>query len=423
METAPSAPPTSKFPLNLNPPLGIILMILACAAAFAVYLVCILQCMKAPARRAVPVEQSSESFDSLQIVSRNRKSIDMILFGRNNLDTVYLKKGADYFYKFQVRKKVKNIDTLVTDSLRIIPMSTGAIVFGDSTMKSSVNLSRTQLIFAENPRLLIWVQLIALLNAVSWMLGFYFLYLLYLQARKLSKADFWSVALILVILVFILLYFKLQDIDRWNSFVPLQYSDILKTFQFIFKPEQVERLFEWLTTPVEICGLLASANLLLLPFLSQNALNNTMQSEWKAQSDAQTEIKDLFVFLVIALSGLILFGLITNVLMYDVLANRIGSGFTLIMPREFSLAYGVKYSIILAIFYFPVYFFLNNNREILLKNLLNRGAPATEVNQALGNNGEWAKFWSRSKVIIAALTPLLGTASVELFNNIFDLFK
>lgn len=408
--------------LKLSPPLATALVVTFIALGFSVYLAYVSYAIKPSGSGLVPLVMVNQPLDSIRVVSSGERRMDMILVGTGETETIFLQKDVSYLYEIKSSKTDAGAKVMVKDSVKLYSSKLDTLLINKTRNHftpdtDNMYIDRSRLVYVEYPYMLMWTILISLLNAVSWVAGFILLYKIiqYLKQIEVSaRRRTWVVLLaVLAVIVYFISAMK---------FAPIDYGEICSKFGIVFKKEQVYKLFNIVTRPVEICGVMAAGTLLLLPFISYQAINNPDFTEPQKKIDAQKEIRDDFVLLVTFMTGLILVGMITNVLMYQILQFVLGTDFKYLVPREFTFAYGLKYSIVLAIFYFPVYYSLQQTRENLRQTLLNTGVPSTDVDSQLGSFGTSAKFWDRFKIITAALTPLLGSLGMELIKLITDLY-
>lgn len=416
-----SAAFTAVSNLKINPPTGTVLSVASIVLGFSLYLTYIFSCAnRSMHEEVVPIISSNYPLDSIKVVSPGMRRVNMILTGKKSTDTIHLEANKAYEYTFKIPQKIEGEEKMVEERVTLYPSLPNTLMISDSwkTISGKGEILRSELIFVEYPYLLMWAILISLLNAVSWTVGIYFIYLTIQYLKQMEVPARRKTWVVLLAVVTVVLYFILT---MNHDTLTITYRELCSAFDIIFKSEQVDTLFRLVTLPTEVCGVMAAGILLLLPFLSYYALENPKLIDADKKISAQKVIRDDFVLLVTFMSGLILFGLITNGLMYQVLMNVLGTDFQYLMPKEFTIIYGLKYSIILAIFYFPVYFCLQKARETLRQELLISGTSTTELDTHLGSTRISAKFWDRFKIITAALTPLLGSIGIEFIKLITDL--
>ena len=158
---------------------------------------------------------------------------------------------------------------------------------------------------------------------------------------------------------------------------------------------------------------LAASKLLLTDF--------SVKAELKDAIAKHNYLREKTLYIVQALSVLVVFSVITS----ESLGNAIKSiiqidGFD-VYPKEMSLVYGAIFSAFLCIIYIPIYFYLKNIKTNLAEKIMNLSQLSPEEkNQILLENFTKADagLYGSLKMVLTVATPLLS----GILTNVVDIF-
>ncbi|MCF1751031.1 hypothetical protein [Mariniradius sediminis] len=311
-----------------------------------------------------------------------------------------IKPPAATHAKFQLE-----IDTnLQLASFYQLPDTTQSI----TAIKPVVQMDSELLAYNLNPKLMVWALVFSILFGLA--LGSVPLsigrsaYLIRIFGIS-WKAVFGSIAGILVFFVLVLYVSSGEGSGKLLSAVQL-----MMDFKILFfDPKAIEVMI----TIVVLTGSFAAYGILLINFCAPRVLLGEDQSAMQRFSKLKLLDDNLNVLL-----GVISILIMLSVVALSVLHQAIQGQFTVvnanIFPSEFIYAYGLVFTIFLAIIYLPTHFHLN---QILLemKQTADDMGLQSEEHSKMVLGGTLSKNF---QVLFAIIAPLIGSALTEMLQQV-----
>lgn len=314
-----------------------------------------------------------------------------------------LKKQPIYYYKV-VKDKNHNASILVYHN-DTIPFGTLKV---PTKMKTELTDGTKSIFINKHPNFLFWLFSVSLMNALAIVLMWPILLniwhgYLWLPPQNQKQIKILLSAGILFSLVFYVLLKEMSD--DYVATTPI----LAESFNCLYAEHSKLILGFFVSMPSKITGILGivgiSVLILLvgsLPWESPEAQKNSAQK--------LAQLREQFRLYVYLISGLILMGSITNGLIREVMLSLLGKELLEpLYPAALVWAYGVMFSMVLAIVYFPAFFYFEYQSKRI---------PAEA---RIGYESQKERTWNTVKIILAALAPLLGTVAQEFLKLISQL--
>jgi hypothetical protein len=274
--------------------------------------------------------------------------------------------------------------------------------------KPAVQMDSTLLAYNLNPKLMVWALVFSTLfglalGSVPLSVG---------RSAHLIRifGISWRALLgsIVIILVFFVLVLSVSSGEGSGKL--LSAVQLMMDFKIIFfDPKGIEIMI----TVVVLTGSFAAYGILLINFCASTILSGEDQSAMQRFSKLKLLDDNLNVLL-----GVISILIMLSVVALSVIHQAIQNQFTVvnanIFPSEFIYAYGLVFTIFLAIIYLPTHFYLNQILVEVKQSKDFEGLQAEEHSKmVLG--GTLSKNF---QVLFAIIAPLLGSALTEMLQQV-----
>lgn len=278
-----------------------------------------------------------------------------------------------------------------------------------STKLEAVIKNKKRMIFLnEHPKFLFWLFGVSLMNAVSIVLIWpiiqnirYGYLLLNLKVQRKIRVLI-GVGGFLSLLFFILVKTYAKS---YIATIPM----LMAQFNILYAEKNQWIMTYFVSIAPEFTGGLGIIGISILVLLVGGL-------QWDSTDEQEKSAKELvklgeqFKLYVYLISGLILMGSINIGLMREIMLSFLGADFNIFFPSDLVWAYGITFSIVLGVVYFPAfYYFEDQGKQI----------PSET---GISSTNQTGQPWNTVKIIMAALAPLLGTVVQELINTVIGKF-
>jgi hypothetical protein len=245
-----------------------------------------------------------------------------------------------------------------------------ALLFPAVTIPIQSNINRVTLengsaFFNDNPKLLIWLVFIAALVGVSWgiiLLAIAILFTLVKGYAAFQWKDYIRISFFLGFILFILLKI---DFNSVNGRLILSYDDVMnKLGLFFYNPDFI---INWAVYNPLIAGFIGAINLILIvKIISKAAPTDKVIDQSITTDDIDLEVEELpeilvklksvkqtFDLQISILGGLIGAAVFASNIIRIAIHEAVCDGSCEIFPIEFVYAYGLIFTLLLTIVYYP----------------------------------------------------------------------
>ncbi len=309
-------------------------------------------------------------------------------------------KGVEVLVAQDTSKMTIIYDTLAIKSKYYI----GDAVKDSSGIKLSEDNQRKveyeSLVFNHNPKFLIWMIVFSLMTSYA----FSFLPILLhrikndLKFFRISKAERIAAIILSVIILFA---YALGSGDSKNL---LSILDINELTGVLFKNRY---LLEILIVANIAVGMLAFVGQLLIGIAISKLSPDSGKKSLDKTIERFNRYRESLKFYLSFSAGMISFSVITSSFLRKSLLAVMDAGTFQLFPVEFIFAYGVSFTLVLAIFYLPIYYHLRLKGESLKKEFLDMNLDKEHEEMANSVFTITEKGISNFKVALSILSPLI----------------
>ena len=285
-----------------------------------------------------------------------------------------------------------------------------------------ITLDNGNAFFNKNPKLLIWLILVAALVGVSWgiiLLAIAILYTLIKDYAAFKWKDYLRVGLLLSFIMFVMLKI---DFNSINGRLVLSYDDVMQKLGLFF--HNPDFVINWTVYNPMIAGFIGTINLIfIIKIISKAAPIDKAIDDSTTTDDIDLEVKDLpdvlvklksikqiFDLQISILGGLIGAAVFASNIIRIAIHEAVCGGNCDIFPIEFVYAYGLIFTILLTIIYYPSFEIKRSVTNKLIEQLI----PKEDRKETAIEMGLQVSATQNFNNLLKLSTPFLASIISEL---------